>query len=95
MLNLRSVSTAKRNVRKPANAGQFRPTLLVTANSTDGELLSRYVKKGQWVVDGRTGQRGQFIGTKETKRLLRSPSIDIVMREYQPGRSFKDYQRSV
>lgn len=67
--------------------GQFLPTILLTDEArkaiVDGKIILR---KGQWVVDGRTGTRGQFVSRKGSVLRVRKATDKM---------SFKDYQKKL
>lgn len=96
-MQMQTASTAR---RKPAaNSGQFTRTVVLTAEVKRalGEQLQ--LKRGQWVLDGHTGKRGQLIGTHKVRSKYLSLPLGgsktvVEMREYQPGHSFKEYQKS-
>jgi len=98
-MNLQTVSTAKRR-RQSANSGQFTPTVLIS-ESTRQALLNGDIKlkRGQWVLDGASGNRGQMrgISTKNHYHFFKPNTVEkaVDIRAYQPGRKFSDYQRAV
>lgn len=83
------VSTATQRRVARANSGQFKPTILITEEArvaiSKGEVV---VRRGQWLIDGFTGKRGQYLALKKT--MFGKPNIRI--REAKPGMTFKDYQ---
>lgn len=105
-MKIQTVSTAARRQRQTFNSGQFTPTVLVTKKTEeaikDGQLN---LKRGQWVISGEDGTRGQLVRSYVQDRLVKPSGLlrrakverqlQIEVRPYVPGRSFADYQRSV
>lgn len=84
-MSLVTVSTERR--RASRNSGQFTPTVLVTEAVRDEGYQG--LRKGQWVIDGSTGRRGQFYGTKRS--LLGRTKAQV--REYKAGQPFSAFQQ--
>jgi hypothetical protein len=61
---------------------KFQPTLVIT-DDFRREVTSgvRKIRKGQWVLDGRTGRRGRFLGLRKTLHVV----------EYKRGLSFRQH----
>lgn len=105
-MNIQTVSTAARNRRVAFNSGQFMPTVLVTRQTEEaiknGEIK---LKRGQWVISGEDGTRGQLVRSYVQEQMIRpgtmfrsakfEPKLHVEVRPYVAGRSFADYQRSV
>lgn len=65
--------------------GQFLPTILLTDAARDAIVQGKLeVRRGQWLVDGRTGNRGQYLGKK---------GKTIRVRSAKPGLKFSEYQK--
>lgn len=105
-MQIKTVSTAARRQRQSYNSGQFTRTVLITPETEQaikaGEVS---LKRGQWIMDSKSGLRGQFVQTKSFKRMTRPASFfrkaefedtaSIEMRPYVSGRKFAEYQRGV
>lgn len=97
-MQIQTVSTAAR--RRSVNTGQYTPTVLVTDAArqaiANGDLN---LKRGQWVVDGSSGVRGQVRGvvTKNHRTFLQPNKVEkfLSVRPYKAGLRFSDYQQGV
>lgn len=67
--------------------GQFLPTVLLTEAAAKAVLDGKLeLRKGQWVIDGRTGERGQFV------RITKGIKKSIRLRKAKEGMTFAQYQ---
>ena len=67
--------------------GHFLPTILLTDAARQAIVDKKItLRKGQWLVDGRTGTRGQFVSRK---------GQTIRVRKATPGLAFADYQKKL
>lgn len=83
------ITVSTHRTRRSKNSGQFTETVLLTDTlKTELSAGNAKLRKGQWVLDGKTGQRGQFVGTKKVKGVN-----SLKVRAATPGLTFADYQK--
>ncbi len=64
--------------------GQFLPTILLTDAARDAIVAGKItLRKGQWLVDGRTGTRGQFVSRKGSTIRVRKATDKMSFADYQ------------
>lgn len=95
-MQVQTVSTAARH--RPTNRGQYTPTVLMTDETQDALLNGELkLKRGQWIIDGSTGIRGQVRGivTKNRRTFFRPNKVEkfLSIRPYQEGLRFSDFQQ--